>query len=101
MNIFPLAYTEKETSAITRISVSKLQKSRTEPYSNIKNGKCPTFYKDDGKVLYRSIDVMQFLDERKVIGKSDLKKNVNIETVPPMQAINTPVSPFIERINFT
>ena len=27
MNIFPLAYTEKETSAITGISVSKLQKS--------------------------------------------------------------------------
>ena len=99
MNIFPLAYTEKETSAITRISVSKLQKSRTEPYSNIKSGKCPPFYKEDGVVLYRWVDVMDFMAERKIIGKPDLKKNINEEAAPPIKTAYTLASPFIEYIN--
>ena len=78
MKIYPLAYTEDEVKQILNISVSTLQKSRKKPYINIKNGKCPPFYKDGASVLYRWIDIMEFIESRDIIGKPQAK-DVNVQ----------------------
>ena len=101
MQIFPLAYTEKETSKITSISVSKLQKSRKEPYTDIKKGLVPPFVKISGSVRYKWEDVMDFMDGLESIAKLEdehiieyrLKKDIN-------HSVNSPATPFIDRLNF-
>jgi hypothetical protein len=104
MKSFQLAYNELETSHITRISVSTLQKSRKAPYTNIKNGKCPPFYKNGGSVLYRWADVMEFMDNRKVIGKPEVKSQSNKAKSkgPSLQEpkINEAANEFNDRLKF-
>jgi hypothetical protein len=103
MKLQPLAYNEKETSEIIRISVSALQKSRKSPYTNIINGKCPPFYKNGGSVFYRKSDVIDFMDNRKIIGKPEAKSQ-SIEdksySMPQKAVVNNPVNPFEERLKF-
>jgi hypothetical protein len=99
MKIFPLAYTENEVEQIINIGVSTLQKSRKAPYTNIKNGKCPPFYKDGGSVLYRWIDIMEFIENRDIIGKPKAEY-VNEQNVQPNRTMNSPAAPFINRLNF-
>jgi len=99
MKIFPLAYTENEVEQIINIGVSTLQKSRKIPYTNIKNGKCPPFYKDGGSVLYRWIDIMEFIENRDIIGLPEAEE-VKEQIVQPNRAMNSPAAPFINRLNF-
>lgn len=101
MKIYPLAYSESETSVITSISVSKLQKSRKEPYTSIKKGSIPPFVKIDGSVRYKWEDVMDFMDSLESVAKphdnilvqQSMSKNKN-------QALNSPEAPFLKRCKF-
>ncbi len=99
MKLLALAYTEEETSQITCISKSALQKSRKAPYTAIKSGKYPPFYKDGGSVLYRWVDVMDFMDDREVIGKPEVKAEKE-ETVQPNRTVNSPAAAFVSRLNY-
>jgi hypothetical protein len=99
MKLLALAYTEEETSQITSISKSALQKSRKAPYTAIKNGKYPPFYKDGGSVLYRWADVMDFMDNRTVIGKPE-KEVKKEQVVKPKSTVNSPANAFFHRLNY-
>ena len=104
MKPFQLAYNELETSHVTQISVSTLQKSRKAPYTNIKNGKCPPFYKNGGSVLYRWADVMEFMDNRNVIGKPEGKSQSNEARstcpLPQKPRVNKAALAFKERLQY-
>lgn len=104
MKIYPLSYSEEEASVIINMGLSKLQKTRKAPYTQILNGEAPPFYKDGGSVRYRWEDVMEYMDSRTLFGKPKKKdkkeEEPKEETVQPNRAINSPASPFINRLNY-
>jgi len=106
MKIFPLVYTEKETSLITSISISKLQKSRKEPFTNIKEGTAPPFIKINGSVRYKREDVMDFIDNLTSIAKphdaggDDNNEKKSITNKKNNSAVNSSVAPYIDRCDF-
>lgn len=100
MKIFPLSYSEEETSIIINMGLSKLQKTRKAPFTQILNGNAPPFYKDGGSVRYRWIDVMEYMDNRPLVGMPTKKEEQKEKTVQPNRAINSPAAPFINRLNY-
>lgn len=101
MKIFPLSYTEKETSVITSMSVSKLQKSRKEPQTDIKEGKAPPFVKINGSVRYKWEDVMDFMDGLESVAELEDEKIIERKSKKEINhSINSPAAPFINRLNY-
>lgn len=100
MKIYPLSYSEEEASVIINMGLSKLQKTRKAPYTQILNGDAPTFYKNGGSVRYRWEDVMEYMDSRTLFGKPKKKEEKKEETVQPNRAVQSPATPFINRLNF-
>ena len=82
------------------MGLSKLQKTRKAPHTQILNGEAPPFYKDGGSVRYRWEDVMEYMDSRTLFGKPKKKEEQKEETVQPNRAVKSPAAPFINRLNF-